>query len=79
MSVRLINEVNASIACADSLVKNGVRKPKYIDIDINPNPEYESNKMFPSARGIVEGMGYKVRYKKLGPLVTTMADYVVKH
>ena len=79
MNTRLINEVNASIACADDLVKDGVRKPKYIDIDINPNPEYKSNKIFPAAKGIVEGMGYTVRYKKLGPLVTTIADYIVKH
>jgi predicted RNase H-related nuclease YkuK (DUF458 family) len=79
MNTRLINEVNASIACADALVKDGVRKPKYIDIDINPNPEYKSNKIFPAAKGIVEGMGYTVRYKKLGPLVTTIADYIVKH
>ena len=78
-SVRLMNEVWASLATAEELVKQGVKKPKYIDIDINPNPKFKSNEVFSSAKGMIEGMGYEVRFKTFGPLVTTMADYVVKH
>ena len=78
-ATRLMNEVWASIATAEELVKKGVRKPKYIDIDINPNPRFKSNEVFTSAKGMIEGMGYEVRFKTFGPLVTTMADYVVKH
>lgn len=78
-SVRLMNEVWASLATAENLVKQGVKKPKYIDIDINPNPKFKSNEVFSSAKGMIEGMGYEVRFKTFGPLVTTMADYVVKH
>ncbi|MBP5722209.1 MAG: hypothetical protein J6X18_01305 [Bacteroidales bacterium] len=77
--VRLMNEVCASIACAEKLVSEGVNKPKYIDIDINKNPKYKSSEVFASANGMVEGMGYKVRSKGDGPLVTSIADYVVKH
>lgn len=78
-SVRLMNEVWASLATAEELVKNGIQKPKYIDIDINPSPRFKSNEVFSSAKGMIEGMGYEVRFKTFGPLVTTMADYVVKH
>ena len=42
-------------------------------------PKFKSNEVYNSAKGMIEGMGYEVRYKTLGPLVTTMADYVVKH
>lgn len=78
-NVRLMNEVWASLATAEDLVKHGVRKPKYIDIDINPSPRFKSNEVYSSAKGMIEGMGYEVRFKTFGPLVTTLADYVVKH
>lgn len=78
-STRLLNEVWASLACAEDLKKNGIKKIKYIDIDINPSPRFKSNEVFASAKGMIEGMGYEVRFKTFGPLVTTMADYVVKH
>lgn len=77
--IRLMNEVCASVECAEKLVKAGVQKPTYIDMDINPDPRYKSSEVFPSANGMVEGMGYVARNKKSGPLVTTIADYIVKH
>ena len=78
-ATRLMNEVWASVACAEELKKNGIENIKYIDIDINPSPRFKSNEVFSSAKGMIEGMGYEVRFKTFGPLVTTMADYVVKH
>lgn len=78
-SVRLMNEVWASVSCAEELKNSGLKQVKYIDLDINPNPRFKSNEIYTSARGMVEGMGYEVRFKTFGPLVTTMADYVVKH
>jgi len=78
-STRLMNEVWASLACAENLKQHGIQSVKYIDIDINPNPKFKSNEVFTSAKGMIEGMGYEVRFKTFGPLVTTMADYVVKH
>lgn len=74
-----MNEVWASLACAENLKQHGIQSVKYIDIDINPNPKFKSNEVFTSAKGMIEGMGYEVRFKTFGPLVTTMADYVVKH
>lgn len=76
-SVRLLNEVWSSIEIAESIRGIGY-KPKWIDIDINPDPKFKSNEIFNQARGMVEGMGYEVRFKSLGPLVTTMADYIVR-
>ena len=76
--VRLLKEVEESIKTANELVEAGCQKPKYIDIDINPNPKYGSNDVFASAKGWVEASGYEVRFKSLGPLVTYAADWLVK-
>lgn len=76
--VRLLKEVEESINTANELVEAGCPKPKYIDIDINPNPKYKSNEVFTSAKGWVESCGYEVRFKSLGPLVTSAADWLVK-
>lgn len=76
-SIRLINEVWTSIEIAESIKYIGC-KAKYIDIDINPNPKYKSNSVFKQAVGMCEGMGYKVRFKTLCPLITTFADWIVR-
>ena len=77
-SVRLLNEVWFAIEVAEYLKENGLPKPKWIDIDINPDPKFKSNEVFRQAVGLVEGMGYKVRYKSLGPIATYAADHLVK-
>ena len=41
--VRLLKEVEESINLANELVEAGCPKPKYIDLDINPNPKFKSN------------------------------------
>lgn len=76
--VRLYKEVEESINIANELVNSGCPKPKYIDIDINPSPKYKSNDVFAGAKGWVESSGYEVRFKSLGPLVTSVADWLVK-
>jgi len=77
-SVRLLNEVWYAIETAEFLREAGIPKPKWIDIDLNPDPKYKSNEVFRQAVGLVEGMGYKVRYKTLGPIATYAADHLVK-
>ena len=67
--IRLLKEVEESINIANELVSNGCQKPKYIDIDINPNPKYKSNEVFQTAKGWIESMGYEVRYKTLAALI----------
>lgn len=75
--VRLLKEVEESLNIADAL-KNYGCPPKCIDIDINPNPKYKSNEVYQTAKGWVESMGYEVRFKTIAPLVTNVADWIVK-
>ena len=77
-SVRLLNEVWYAIEAAEYLKEAGIPKPKWIDIDLNPDPRFKSNEVFRQAVGLVEGMGYEVRYKTLGPIATYAADHLVK-
>jgi uncharacterized protein len=77
-SIRLMNEVWKSIEIAELLRNSGLPKAKYIDIDLNPDKRYKSNEVLRSAVGLVEGMGYTVRYKSLGVMATYAADMLVK-
>ena len=76
--IRLLQEVWYAIETAEALGEAGIPKPKWIDVDLNPDPKYKSNEVFRQAVGMVEGMGYKVRYKTLGPIATYAADHLVK-
>jgi predicted RNase H-related nuclease YkuK (DUF458 family) len=76
--VRLINEVWKSVEVAEFLKNSGLPQVKYIDIDINPDKRYKSNEVLRAAVGLVEGMGYQVRYKTLGAMATFAADTLVK-
>lgn len=77
-SVRLLNEVWKSIEVAEFLRENGLPKPQWIDIDLNSDPKFKSNSVLRQAVGLVEGMGYKVRYKQLGALSTYAANHLVR-
>ena len=77
-NVRLLKEVEESLNTANQLVEAGLPKPKYIDLDINPNPKFKSYEVYQTAKGWVESMGYDVRFKTIAPLVTTAADWIVK-
>ena len=75
---RLLSEVWKSIEIAEFLKENGLPKPTWIDIDLNPDPKYKSNSVLRQAVGMVEGMGYKVRYKQLGALMTYAVNHLVR-
>ena len=74
---RLIKETEESINTANKLRDFGI-KVQFIDIDINPDPKYKSNEAFNAAYGWVTGEGYDCRWKTLGPLITSFADWLVK-
>ena len=76
---RLMKEVEASIDVAEEIKYHCWENPKYIDLDINPEESAGSNIIFQSAMGYVKGMGYECRFKTMGPLITTLADFLVKH
>ena len=75
---RLMNEVWKSVETAKRISDAGLPKPEYIDIDVNPNPKWKSNEVFESARGLVEGMGYRCRYNTLSVMATCCADHIVR-
>ena len=74
-----MNEVWKSVEIAEYLKENGLPKVKWIDIDINPDPKYKSNSVLRQAVGLVEGMGYNVRYKQLGAIMTYAANHLVRN
>lgn len=78
VSVKLINEVWKAVEVAEYLRENGIPQAKWIDIDLNPDPRFQSNKILRQAIGLVEGMGYKVRWKDHGALVNHTADRVAR-
>lgn len=75
---RLMLEVWKSVELAEFLRENGLPKPSWIDLDLNPDPKFKSNQVLRQAVGLVEGMGYKVRYKQLGALTTYAANHLVR-
>jgi predicted RNase H-related nuclease YkuK (DUF458 family) len=78
ITVKLINEVWKAVEIAEYLRENGIPQAKWIDIDLNPDPRYQSNKVLRQAIGLVEGMGYHVRWKNNGALVNHTADKVAR-
>jgi len=77
-TVRLLNEVWFSVEVAELIrVELGI-VARWIDIDLNPDPKYNSNKALTNAVGIVTSMGYNVRHKGMSPVMTYAADYLVK-
>lgn len=77
-SVRLLNEVWFSVEIAELLKDQIGIKANWIDIDLNPDPQFGSNKALTNAVGIVVSMGYKVRHKGNSPIMTYAADTLVK-
>ena len=75
---RLLNEVWNSVELAEILKNEIGVSPTWIDIDISNDRKYKSNTVLASAVGVVTGMGYKVRYKGLSPVMTYAADKLVK-
>lgn len=75
---RLWKEVEFSVEIAQYLMDSGIKKPDYIDIDLNPDPKYQSNSLLKSAVGLVESIGINVRYKTLSPWSISIADHICK-
>ena len=76
--VRLISEVWKAVEVAEYLKENDVPAPRWIDIDLNPDPKYGSNSVLRQAVGLVEGMGYHVRYKHNGVMASCTANNLVR-
>lgn len=75
---RLWKEVEYSIEIAEYLKEHKIQKPDFIDIDLNPDPKYQSNQLLRAALGYVEGMGYKARCKPYSMVASHVADALCK-
>lgn len=75
---RLWNEILYSVELAEHISNNSNYRPDYIDIDLNPDPRYQSNNILRAALGYVEGMGYVPRCKPNAITASCVADLICK-
>lgn len=75
---RLWKEVELSVSAAHLLESWGYGKPDFIDIDLNPDPKYQSNALLSSAVGMVESLGIKARWKSKSPWSISIADSICR-
>jgi predicted RNase H-related nuclease YkuK (DUF458 family) len=74
---RLWKEVEDSIAVAMYLRENNLSEVEYIDLDLNPDPKYNSNTVLRAALGYVESMGFKARIKPNAAAASCCADHLL--
>jgi predicted RNase H-related nuclease YkuK (DUF458 family) len=75
---RLWKEVELSVEVANLLIDSGLGKPDSIDVDLNPDPKYNSNQLLRAAVGLIESMGIQARYKSKSPWAISIADTMCK-
>jgi predicted RNase H-related nuclease YkuK (DUF458 family) len=75
---RLWKEVELSVEIANLLIDSGLGKPDCIDVDLNPDPRYNSNQLLRAAVGLIESMGIQARYKSKSPWAISIADTMCK-
>ena len=77
--VRLLKEVEESINTANELIKSGCPKPKYIDIDVNPNPKYKSNDYTNLKVNFIVKMPKNLTQSQIDSLETIRQEIKSKH
>ena len=73
---RLWKEVEYSVDMANQLVQSGLPKATFIDLDLNPDPQFKSNDVVRAAVGLVESMGYQARTNPYSLCASYAADKV---
>ena len=73
---RMVYEVSKSVEAAYEIapLMDLYEIPLEIHADINPNPNYESNKALQQAIGYILGMGYSFKIKPEASAASTCAD-----
>jgi predicted RNase H-related nuclease YkuK (DUF458 family) len=74
---RLWREVEDSLEVAMYLLDNGLPRATYIDLDLNPDPKYNSNTVLRAALGYVESMGFTARIKPNAAAASCCADHLL--
>jgi predicted RNase H-related nuclease YkuK (DUF458 family) len=75
---RLWHEVELSLEVAEYLEEEGVKKAKFIDVDVNPDRKWKSNMILASAMGLVAWKGFTGRTKPDAVAASRVADKVCK-
>jgi predicted RNase H-related nuclease YkuK (DUF458 family) len=75
---RLWREIEQSLEVASFVRENTGIEVKQVDLDLNENPEFPSNKVLKAARGYVAGMGFNPQAKP-AMLPATWAANVLCH
>ena len=75
--IRLWKEVEDSIEVALYLSDQGLPRATYIDLDLNPDPRYQSNTVLRAAMGYVESLGFKPRIKPNAAAASCCADHLL--
>ena len=78
VSTRIWKEVEMSLDVAEFLVENGIKRAKYIDIDMNPDKKYKSNMLLAAAMGLVKWKGFEGRSKPDAVSASYVADKLCK-
>jgi predicted RNase H-related nuclease YkuK (DUF458 family) len=74
---RLWKEVELSVEAAQYVMDHNIQ-PDYIDIDLNPDPKYQSNSLLRAAVGLIHSLGIEARYKSMSPWAISVADALCK-
>jgi len=74
---KLWREVEFSVEAAKIVMEFNIQ-PSYIDIDLNPDHNYQSNDLLRSAVGLINSLGLEARPKRMDPWSISIADKLVK-
>ncbi len=75
---KLWKEVELSVGLAESMKENKIKRIDYLDLDLNPDPIYNSNKVLASAMGWCQALGYNVRCKPDAMVASYVADRICR-
>jgi predicted RNase H-related nuclease YkuK (DUF458 family) len=75
---RLLKEVEFSINIAQSLQAAGIYNKITIDVDLNEDKKYMSNKLLTTALGWAKGLGFDCRAKPNAFSASCCADMILK-
>lgn len=74
---RLWKEVEISVEVAQTIMDYGMH-PDFVDVDLNPDPKYQSNTLLRAAVGLIQSLGLEARYKHNSPWSISVADTLCK-
>lgn len=75
---RLWKEIERSMEVAETLRDNGILVQR-VDLDLNQDEAYESNRLINAGEGLFKGLGYRVASKPDELIATNAADHLLHH